>query len=107
MVAEVITLRHHLALRGGSRDRLASGVAGGILADERRHVPFHRDRLRDSFRKPPVTLRHSQCFRAVSTLKGRLSGSIEAPHIATNERIAVNQGRPGRWREPSRDIRRR
>jgi hypothetical protein len=32
-------------------------VAGRILADERRHVPFHVDRLRDGFADTPVVAR--------------------------------------------------
>ncbi|WP_461012693.1 hypothetical protein [Streptosporangium sandarakinum] len=57
MVAEVIALRYYRAVRDGSGDRLASEVAGRILADERRHVPFHRDRLRESFRPLPAVVR--------------------------------------------------
>ncbi|MFF0308635.1 hypothetical protein ACFYSC_14465 [Streptosporangium sp. NPDC004379] len=57
MVAEVVALRYYRAVRDGSRDRLASDVAGRILADELRHVPFHRDRLRESFRPLPGAVR--------------------------------------------------
>lgn len=45
MIAEVVALRYYRALRDGTDDALASEVAGRILADERRHVPFHCERL--------------------------------------------------------------
>ncbi|MEV0633477.1 ferritin-like domain-containing protein [Streptomyces sp. NPDC050619] len=45
MVAEVVALRYYRALRDGSDDALTSDVAGRILADEERHVPFHCERL--------------------------------------------------------------
>ncbi|WP_199433375.1 ferritin-like domain-containing protein [Qaidamihabitans albus] len=49
MVAEVIALRYYRALRDGADDPLTADVADRILADERRHVPFHRDHLRALF----------------------------------------------------------
>ncbi|MGB3440929.1 MAG: ferritin-like domain-containing protein [Actinophytocola sp.] len=49
MVAEVIALRYYRALRDGTPDPLTTDVAGRILADEERHVPFHCDRLRTAF----------------------------------------------------------
>lgn len=35
------------ALRDGTPDPLTSDVAGRILSDEQRRVPFHGERLRD------------------------------------------------------------
>ncbi|GAA4560837.1 ferritin-like domain-containing protein [Planotetraspora kaengkrachanensis] len=49
MLAEVVALAYYRAVRDGVRDPLAAEVAGRILADEHRHVPFHCDRLRRSF----------------------------------------------------------
>ncbi|WP_018654130.1 ferritin-like domain-containing protein [Actinomadura flavalba] len=46
MVAEVVALRYYRALRDGCADALTAEVAGVILADEERHVPFHCARLR-------------------------------------------------------------
>ncbi|MEU7019549.1 ferritin-like domain-containing protein [Streptomyces sp. NPDC046203] len=46
MVAEVVALRYYRALRDGTDDPLVTEVAGRILADEERHVPFHCRRLR-------------------------------------------------------------
>ncbi|WP_327046652.1 ferritin-like domain-containing protein [Microbispora sp. NBC_01189] len=60
MLAEVVALAYYRAVRDGAGDPLASEVAGRILADELRHVPFHRDRLRWSFR------RSSRLTRAVA-----------------------------------------
>ncbi|MEU8195681.1 ferritin-like domain-containing protein [Microbispora amethystogenes] len=51
MLAEVVALAYYRAVRDGAGDPLTSEVAGRILADELRHVPFHRDRLRWSFRR--------------------------------------------------------
>jgi hypothetical protein len=45
LVAEVIALRYYRALRDGTADPLTTDVAARILADEQRHVPFHRRRL--------------------------------------------------------------
>ncbi|MEU2254732.1 ferritin-like domain-containing protein [Nocardia xishanensis] len=49
MVAEIIALQYYRALRDGSGDALATSVAALILDDERRHVPFHTQRLRAAF----------------------------------------------------------
>lgn len=48
-VAEVAALRYYRALRDGTADPLLTDVAGRILADEQRHVPFHSQRLREGF----------------------------------------------------------
>ncbi|MFI9817222.1 ferritin-like domain-containing protein [Saccharothrix variisporea] len=52
MIAEVVALAYYRTLRDGSRDPLVSEVAGRILADERRHVPFHCLRLRGEVPRP-------------------------------------------------------
>ncbi|MEV6278952.1 ferritin-like domain-containing protein [Nocardia sp. NPDC051832] len=49
MLAEVVALRYYRALRDGCGDPLTTQVAGLILADEQRHVPFHCQRLRVAF----------------------------------------------------------
>ncbi|MFJ8885511.1 ferritin-like domain-containing protein [Streptomyces sp. NPDC102402] len=49
MIAEVVALRYYRALRDGTDDALTREVAGRILADEERHVPFHCARLRQAF----------------------------------------------------------
>lgn len=63
MIAEVVALRYYRALRDGTRDPLTSDVAGRILSDEQRHVPFHCARLHASLaalprptRRPLMTL---------------------------------------------------
>ncbi|WP_460069500.1 ferritin-like domain-containing protein [Streptomyces sp. YKOK-I1] len=45
LIAEVVALRYYRALRDGTDDPLTAEVAGRILSDEQRHVPFHCDRL--------------------------------------------------------------
>jgi hypothetical protein len=57
MVAEVVALSYYRALRDGAGDPLASDVAGRILADEQRHVPFHCERLHASLARLPRPLR--------------------------------------------------
>ncbi|WP_395573053.1 ferritin-like domain-containing protein [Streptomyces sp. BK79] len=57
MIAEVVALRYYRVLRDGTDDALTTEVAGRILADERRHVPFHCERLRDSLAELPRVAR--------------------------------------------------
>jgi hypothetical protein len=57
MVAEVVALRYYRALRDGTDDPTVTEVAGRILADEQRHVPFHTDRLRAGFGHLPGPVR--------------------------------------------------
>jgi len=57
MVAEVVALSYYRALRDGTGDALTTQVAGRILADEQRHVPFHCDRLRQELAGLPSGVR--------------------------------------------------
>jgi hypothetical protein len=57
MVAGVVALRYHRALRDGTGDPLTSDVAGRVLADEQRHVPFRCERLHASLAQLPRPLR--------------------------------------------------
>ncbi|MEU2617521.1 ferritin-like domain-containing protein [Streptomyces sp. NPDC007157] len=57
MIAEVVALRYYRALRDGTDDSLTADVAGRILADEQRHVPFHCERLHDSLAELPRVVR--------------------------------------------------
>ncbi|MFD3722823.1 ferritin-like domain-containing protein [Streptomyces sp. NPDC058674] len=59
MVAEVVALRYYRALRDGSPDPLAAEVAGRLLADEERHVPFHCRRLREGLAPLPRPARRA------------------------------------------------
>ncbi|WP_067690703.1 hypothetical protein [Nocardia jejuensis] len=52
-IAEVVALRYYRALRDGTTDPLTTEVARLILEDERRHVPFHCQRLRVAFAPTP------------------------------------------------------
>ncbi|MEV0293762.1 ferritin-like domain-containing protein [Nocardia sp. NPDC050710] len=49
MIAEVVALQYYRLLREGTSDPLTTQVAGLILNDEKRHVPFHCQRLRMAF----------------------------------------------------------
>ncbi|MGW6466656.1 ferritin-like domain-containing protein [Streptomyces rubiginosohelvolus] len=66
MIAEVVALRYYRALRDGTGDALTREVAGRILADEERHVPFHCHRLRRALRPlpPPVRVLVTSGWRA-------------------------------------------
>ncbi|MEU3464105.1 ferritin-like domain-containing protein [Streptomyces sp. NPDC006733] len=57
MIAEVVALRYYRAVSEGAGDPLVSEVAARILADERRHVPFHCLRLRQALGALPHALR--------------------------------------------------
>ncbi|MGW6705261.1 ferritin-like domain-containing protein [Streptomyces sp. NPDC054956] len=59
MVAEVVALRYYRAVRDGSADPLVSEVAGRVLADEERHVPFHCLRLREALAPLPAPARRA------------------------------------------------
>ncbi|MFE1235313.1 ferritin-like domain-containing protein [Streptomyces tendae] len=92
MVAEVVALRYYRALRDGTDDALTTEVAGRILADERRHVPFHCARLHDSLaglpavtRRPVLTL--WRLLLLVATLV------VVADHGAGLRRLGVGRRR--------------
>ncbi|MFD5514746.1 ferritin-like domain-containing protein [Streptomyces sp. NPDC127066] len=57
MIAEVVALRYYRALRDGTDDPLTTEVAGRILSDEQRHVPFHCERLHASLAELPRATR--------------------------------------------------
>ena len=57
MIAEVVALGYYRALRDGTDDPLLTDVAGRILDDEQRHVPFHCQRLRLGFASMPSASR--------------------------------------------------
>ncbi|MFJ3901387.1 ferritin-like domain-containing protein [Streptomyces sp. NPDC090025] len=59
MVAEAVALQYYRALRDGCPDPMAAEVAGRILADEERHVPFHCRRLREGFAPLPYPARRA------------------------------------------------
>lgn len=57
MLAEVVALHYFRALRDADIDPLVTQVAGRILDDEVRHVPFHVDRLGAGFAATPIAVR--------------------------------------------------
>lgn len=57
MIAEVVAARYYRALSEGTDDALTADVAARILADERRHIPFHCDRLRAALGELPRAVR--------------------------------------------------
>ncbi|THA75739.1 ferritin-like domain-containing protein [Streptomyces sp. A0592] len=71
MVAEVVALGYYRALRDGAGDPLVREVAGRILADEERHVPFHCLRLREGLAAMPRPARRV----ATAGWRGLLAGA--------------------------------
>ncbi|MFJ9765399.1 ferritin-like domain-containing protein [Streptomyces erythrochromogenes] len=59
MIAEVVALGYYRALSEGAGDPLVREVAGRILADEERHVPFHCLRLREGLAALPRPARRA------------------------------------------------
>ncbi|OLZ58543.1 hypothetical protein AVW11_28035 [Streptomyces amritsarensis] len=59
MIAEVVALGYYGALRDGAGDALVREVAGRILADEERHVPFHCLRLQEGLAVLPRPARRA------------------------------------------------
>ncbi|MFB7782858.1 ferritin-like domain-containing protein [Streptomyces vinaceus] len=71
MVAEAVALRYYRAVRDGAPDPLVAEVAGRILADEERHVPFHCRRLREALAPLPAPARRA----ATLAWQGLLAGA--------------------------------
>ncbi|CAL9488598.1 ferritin-like domain-containing protein [Streptomyces sp. enrichment culture] len=92
MIAEVVAVRYYRALYEGADDALATDVAGRILADERRHIPFHCERLRASLTELPRALR-----RPVMAL-WRLPLYAAAVLVATDHGPALRRLGVGRLR---------
>lgn len=91
MIAEVVALRYYRALRDGTDDALTSDVAGRILSDERRHVPFHCERLHASLAELPRPVR-----RPVMTLWRLLLGTalvVAADHGRALRRLGTGRRR--------------
>ncbi|MFI0356042.1 ferritin-like domain-containing protein [Actinomadura sp. 9N407] len=57
MIAEVIAIAYYRTLHEGTADPLTAEVAGRLLADEHRHVPFHCRRIGDGLAALPRPLR--------------------------------------------------
>ncbi|MFE1949005.1 ferritin-like domain-containing protein [Streptomyces sp. NPDC059524] len=90
MIAEVVALRYYRALRDGAPDPLLAEVAGRILADEERHVPFHCRRLREGFAglpRPAVRL----VVRGWRVLLGAAAWVVAADHGAALRRCGVTR----------------
>ncbi|MET9771311.1 ferritin-like domain-containing protein [Streptomyces sp. NPDC006415] len=92
MIAEVVALRYYRALRDGAGDALTREVAGRILSDEERHVPFHCDRLRRGLRPlpPPV--------RVLVTSGWRAALAVASSVVAVDHGSALRRLGMGRFR---------
>jgi hypothetical protein len=92
MLAEVVALRYYQALRDGSGDRLTSDVAGRILADEQRHVPFHCLRLRVDFARMPRAAR-AFALAAWWAMMAATLAVVAADHGAALRRLGLTRTR--------------
>ncbi|MCN9244033.1 ferritin-like domain-containing protein [Streptomyces sp. RY43-2] len=89
MIAEFVALRYYRALRDGTDDLLTSDVAGRILSDEERHVPFHCARLHASIAELPRAIR-----RPVMTLWRLLLLAVSVVVAADHGRALRRLGVP-------------
>ncbi|MCC0095346.1 ferritin-like domain-containing protein [Streptomyces flavotricini] len=90
MVAEVVALRYYRAVRDGAPDPLTAEVAGRILADEERHVPFHCRRLREALAPLPAPGRRA----ATLAWQGLLAGAgavVAVDHGPALRHLAVTR----------------
>ncbi|MFG2720058.1 ferritin-like domain-containing protein [Streptomyces sp. NPDC048416] len=92
MIAEVVALRYYRALRDGACDPLTSDVAGRILADEQRHVPFHCERLHTSLAELPRAARRPTMFLWRALLFA-VSVVVAVDHGPGLRRLGVGRGR--------------
>jgi hypothetical protein len=91
MVAEVVALRYYRALRDGGEDPVLVEVAGRILADEERHVPFHTQRLREGFAESPRVARVAAAAGWWLLMVGA-AGVVAVDHGAALRRVGVRRG---------------
>ncbi|QRV32394.1 ferritin-like domain-containing protein [Streptomyces californicus] len=92
MIAEVVALRYYRALRDGGEDALTREVAGRVLADEERHVPFHCHRLRRALRPLPAPVR----VLVTSGWRAALAAAclvVAVDHGPALRRLGVGRGR--------------
>ncbi|MFE7169377.1 ferritin-like domain-containing protein [Streptomyces sp. NPDC057616] len=90
MIAEVVALRYYRALRDGTGDALTTDVAGRILADEQRHVPFHCERLHASLAELPRAMRRP-VMTAWRLLLLAASLVVAADHGAALHRLDIGR----------------
>ncbi|MGW4805417.1 ferritin-like domain-containing protein [Kitasatospora sp. NPDC004272] len=114
MVAELVAVEYYRSLRDGLADPLAREVAGRILRDERRHIPFHVQRLRQSFAELAPSARpfaqpawlllalagalfvavdHGPALHAVRASRGRFLGAVARHARVVGARMAAREGR--------------
>ncbi|MFD8942579.1 MULTISPECIES: ferritin-like domain-containing protein [Streptomyces] len=92
MIAEVVALRYYRALRDGGEDALTREVAGRVLADEERHVPFHCHRMRRALRPLPAPAR----VLVTSGWRAALAAAclvVAVDHGPALRRLGVGRGR--------------
>jgi len=114
MVAELVAVEYYRSLRDGLADPLAREVTDRILRDEQRHIPFHVQRLRQSFGELApaarpfaqlswlllalagalfVAVDHGPALHAVRTSRGRFLLAVTRHARAVGTRMAAQGGR--------------
>ncbi|MFE9425094.1 ferritin-like domain-containing protein [Kitasatospora sp. NPDC006697] len=90
MVAELVAVEYYGKVRDGVADPLARDVAARILRDERRHIPFHVLRLRQS----PAG--RAAPFQLFAVLVWRLLVPVAAVFVAVDHGPALHAVRASR-----------
>lgn len=93
MVAELVAVRYYTAVRDGAKDPLVAEVAGRILADERRHIPFHCRRLRASLRELPGRPLRALTMAGWRALMLGATAFVALDHGAALRRLGVRRSR--------------
>ncbi|GAA0464180.1 ferritin-like domain-containing protein [Streptomyces olivaceiscleroticus] len=93
MVAELVAVAYYRAVRDGAADPLVSEVAGRILADERRHIPFHCRRLRASLDALPGRPPRVLTMAGWRLLMLGATGFVALDHGAALRRLGVRRAR--------------
>ncbi|APU38529.1 ferritin-like domain-containing protein [Streptomyces sp. TN58] len=91
MVAEAVALGYYRALRDGTADALVREVAGRILADEERHVPFHCMRLREGLAALPRPARQAVTAGWCGLLAGA-AALVAVDHGPALRELGVGRG---------------
>ncbi|GLW67781.1 hypothetical protein Kpho02_00800 [Kitasatospora phosalacinea] len=114
MVAELVAVEYYRSLRDGLADPLAREVTDRILRDEQRHIPFHVQRLHQSFGELAPSARpfahlawlllalagalfvavdHGPALHAVRTSRGRFLLAVTRHAWTVGTQMAARGGR--------------
>jgi hypothetical protein len=92
MTAEVVALRYYRALRDAAPCPVLRDVAGRLLCDEERHVPFHVARLREGLGHLPRPVR-ALVAAGWWTLMAGATAVVAVDHGAALRALDLSSGR--------------